>query len=114
MKKEQLVAKLHDSMVDRAAGKIEAGKDDFLAYPLLRKFVVSLVVGIGDKSDDFYNQVNHGIVTKAPSQVYAISSDTGSGYSDGSNRVRANMEPIEVRRGENLAIRATSPRTQTE
>lgn len=114
MKKEQIISKLHNSMVDRVGNKIESGEVDFPAYPLLGKIAVSLVVGIGDKSDCFYDQVNQEIVTKAPSQVYAISNDFGSGYTDGRNRVRANLAPIDARIGEIVKVRARSPRTQTE
>ena len=114
MKKEQIVSKLQDSMVERASKKVEKGERDFLAYPILGKIAVSLVVGIGNKSDMFYNQVNQAIVENSPSQVYAIRSDTGSGESDGRNRVRANMDVIEPRAGDKVVIRAISPRTQTE
>jgi hypothetical protein len=114
MKKEQIVARLHDSMVERATKKIEAGKEDFPAYPwLLGRLAVSLLVGVGEKSDPFYNQVNQAIVEAAPSRVYAIQSDTGSGGTDGRNRVRANLAPIDVRLGEKVQTRAISPRTQT-
>jgi hypothetical protein len=113
MKKEHIVSKLHDSMVERATNKIEAGTEDFPAYPLIGKIAVSCVVGIGEKSDQFYGQVNRAIVEASPSRVYAISSDTGSGYSDGRNHVRANVEPIEARAGEKVQTRAISPRTQT-
>jgi hypothetical protein len=113
MKKEHIVSKLHDSMVERAATKIEAGKEDFPAYPLLGKIAVSFVVGIGEQSDHFYNQVNQAIVEASPSRVYAISSDTGSGHTDGRNHVRANLAPIEAHSGEIVRTRAISPRTQT-
>lgn len=113
MKREHIVTKLHDSMVERAANKIKAGREDFPAYPLLGKIAVSFIVGIGVKSDQFYDQVNRAIVEAAPSRVYAISSDTGSGYSDGRNHVRAGIAPIEPRTGERAQTRAVSPRTQT-
>lgn len=114
MNKDTIRSKLHSLMVERAVGKIEAGKDDFPAYPILGRIAVGLVVGLGNESDQFYNQVNQAIVEKKPSQVYAISSDTGSGYSDGRTHVRANVAPIEARTGDNVVIRAISPRTQNE
>lgn len=114
MNKETIRSRLHASMVERALGKIEAGKDDFPAYPIIGRIAVGFVVGLGVKSDNFYNQVNQAIVEEKPSQVYAISSDHGSGYSDGRAHVRANVAPIEARTGDNVVIRAISPRTQTE
>jgi hypothetical protein len=114
MNKETIRSKLHTSMVERAVSKIEAGKNDFPAYPTLGRIAVGLVVGIGEKSDPFYNQVNQAIVESKLSQVYAVRSETGSGLTDGRTRVRANVAPIKDRTDGKVILRAISPRTQTE
>lgn len=114
MNKETIRSKLHASMVERAVNKIEAGQNDFPAYPTLGRIAVGLVVGIGEKSDPFYSQVNQAIVEQKPSQIYAIRSETGSGLTDGRTRVRASVAPIKDRTGGEVVLRAVSPRTQTE
>jgi hypothetical protein len=111
MNKETVTTKLQEALVGRAVRKIEAGTEDFPAYPLIGSFVVGLLVGIGNDSDPFYNKVNQSIVDKVPSQVYAISRDTGSGYTDGRNHIRAGLKPIESHRDDTVVIRA---RTQTK
>jgi hypothetical protein len=113
MNKETISLRLQELMIKRAAHKIEVGKNDFPAYPMLGKIAVSLVVGIGEASDEFYDAVNRTIVAGYSSQIYAVSRDVGNGYTDGRNRIRADLAPIEVRDGEKLRIRAISPRTQT-
>jgi hypothetical protein len=115
MNKETVTTKLQEALVGRAVRKIEAGTEDFPAYPLIGSFVVGLLVGIGNDSDSFYNKVNQSIVDKVPSQVYAISRDHSNGFSDGRNRVRANLRPIRPNdMNDKVKIRAYSPRTQTE
>lgn len=117
MNKETVVSKLHDVMLNRVSKKIENGESDFTAYPILGKFAVGLLVGLGEKSNSFYDGVNQDIVAKFDSEVYALRGDMGSGETDSSNRVRTvtdNPSPIRLGGYEKVVIRAASPRTQSE
>jgi len=116
MNKESITAKLHDSMLHHVARKIENGHEDFAAYPILGKLAVGLVVGIGEKSDPFYNALNQDIATTFNSRVYALRGNMGSGVTDSANRVRVtpnDLGPINLRGYEEVVERATPPRTQT-
>lgn len=116
MNKESISAKLHDSMLNRVARKIENGHQDFAAYPALGKLAVGLLVGMGEKSDPFYENLNQDIATTFNSHVYALRGDMGSGVTDSANRVRVtpnDLGHIKLRGYESVVVRATPPRTQT-
>jgi hypothetical protein len=116
MKKESMTAKLHDAMLNRITRKVENGKQDFTAYPMLGKLAVGLLVGVGEKSDPFYNALNQDIVTSVNSQVYARRGNMGSGTTDSANRVRVipnDLGPVKLGGYEQVVIRAASPRTQS-
>lgn len=114
MNKETAVSHYKNLLIARADRKIKAGKEDFYAYPLLGSLALGLVMSDVKDSDAFYNEVNQAIVEKNPSQVYAKSIDTGSGYSHSRNRIRANLKPITLPTDQHVISRATTPRTQTE
>jgi hypothetical protein len=116
MNKESMTAKLHDAMLNRVARKAENGNQDFLAYPVLGKLAVGLLVGVGEKSDAFYNALNDDIVAKVNGQVYALRGDMGNGETDSANRVRVaqnDLGPVNLRGYDKVVLRAVSPRTQT-
>ena len=114
MNKDTIAAKLHESLVNRASKKVERGKTDFYAYPLIGSLAVGLTVGMGKDKDNFFSELDQAIADEVGGQVYAIRSHTDNGLSDGRNRVRASRAPIKGQVDRQVVIRAASPRTQSK